>query len=68
VLEKGHVDYRVGDNKELVEVKQGQVYYIPGGHDTACMQDAVMVEFAVAGEKPPARPPQIIGTSIPGIL
>merc|ERR1719193_2030201 len=68
VMEKGHMDFRVGDNKDHVKVTQGQVYYIPPGHDAVCMKDSVMVEFSVAGGGSRSSQARRISTAIPGVL
>jgi len=48
-VEKGHMKVSMGENAEggkTVEIKGGDVYFIPPNHDAVIMEDAVMYEFS----------------------
>lgn len=42
---QGHVRVTMGDGGKQFDIKEGDMYYIPPGHDAECLEDAISVEF-----------------------
>jgi len=42
---QGHVRVTMADGGKQFDLKEGDIYYIPPGHDAECLEDAISVEF-----------------------